>query len=201
MAMKEISSFLIFGLFFEIALGLNDILKFTNGSKTRSSEKCCTEENLLSCQSVKIHLENFLEDEIRINNVHLEFSNVSPPYGRTYKANSGDEASISYNNDTGSFFANLNSNGRIFTVEPCHNGHVFKEIDVVNLKPEIPVPTPKDSIIIERQQDVAQDNSTIVTFREAYQNNELKIKLSIMYINEYCVQLFAAKQQQLIPQF
>ena len=98
----------------------------------RSSEICCNEEGLKSCVPVKIKAQDFLKDEIKFNGVVLQFSNEHG-HARDYKNANGDEAFISYNKGNGHFFANLDTNdGRIFTIEACHSGHVFKEMDMEN---------------------------------------------------------------------
>ena len=156
--------FIAFILPLALALALEDILEFLPSSKTTSSKKCCNDENLLSCQDVSIHQENFLEDEISFFSVQLLFSNEAPPYGRTYKNILGDELAISFNNKTGHFFASFDRlDGRIFSVEPCDNGHVFKEIDVLNVKPGMPV-FDEDAPQTKLMQDEVEDNTTIVTY-------------------------------------
>ena len=145
-------------------LGVDDILEFPSDTN-RNIEKCCNDESLLSCKEVKIHVENFLKDEIKFYGKTLQFSNESPPYGRDYKDSQGDEVSISYNKKSGSFFANFDSvDGKIYEVEKCHNSHVFKEIDVKNLKPAMPKLVLNARAQIQERNAPISDNSTIVTY-------------------------------------
>ena len=94
--MKQGRRIIFIALILPLALALEDILEFLPSSKTTSPKTCCHDENLLSCQDVSIHQENFLEDEISFFSVQLLFSNEAPPYGRTYKNILGDELAISF---------------------------------------------------------------------------------------------------------
>merc|ERR1719150_3018068 len=80
---------------------------------TRSLEPCCDHTHVLSCVEVEVDPEVLLsEDDISINNVTLLFSNFIPPHARTYKTEAGDEAVISYNEQTGSITGTLHTADR-----------------------------------------------------------------------------------------
>ena len=131
----------------------------------RSSEICCNEEALKSCKSVNIRAEDFLKDEISFHGVVLQFSNEIG-HGRDYKNAKGDEAFISYNKANGHFFANLDTHdGRIFTIEACHNGHVIKEMDMEKQKPSGPLTPPASMLPLAPANSIeVTDTTTVVTY-------------------------------------
>ena len=71
------------------------------------------------------------EDGISINGMALKFSNTVPPHGFVYKTDLGDEAVISYNEETGNIFGTLKTHdGKSFALEKCRSQYIFEEFDL-----------------------------------------------------------------------
>ena len=71
------------------------------------------------------------EDGISINGMELKFSNYVPPHGYVYKTDLGDEAVISYNEETGNIFGTLKTHdGKSFALEKCRSQYIFEEFDL-----------------------------------------------------------------------
>merc|ERR1712110_356418 len=105
--------------------------------KNLQPESCCNEDNLLTCERVKVNPDMLLEglDDITINGISFTFSNDIEPHGLVYKTEAGDEAVITYNEDTGNMFGSVKtSDGRSFAIEKCAGGHIFKFSHVKVLK-------------------------------------------------------------------
>ena len=67
-----------------------------------SSEKCCTEGHLLVCQDIDINPQLLIrKGDINILGIHFRFSNDIEPLGLVYKTEAGDEAVITYSENTG----------------------------------------------------------------------------------------------------
>ena len=98
---------------------------------SRSAEPCC-DKNTISCYDVEVDTESLhTEDGILINGMALEFSNLVPPHGYVYKTVLGDEAVISYNEETGNVFGTLKTHdGKSFALEKCGNNYIFEEFDL-----------------------------------------------------------------------
>ena len=105
---------------------------------SRSLEPCCDHTHVLSCVDVEVDPEVLLNDhDISINNVTLLFSNFIPPHARTYKTAAGDEAVISYNEETGSITGTLHTeDGHAFALEQCGGSYIFEEFDVASFPEE-----------------------------------------------------------------
>ena len=95
-------------------------------SKTRrSSEACCKEKNLLSCQDAVVN-PNILntKDDIRLADVVVSFKSTVAPNGYIYQSPDGDEAVITFNEKTGNMFGTFKTtSGRSFAIEKCSSGH------------------------------------------------------------------------------
>ena len=104
-----------------------------------TSEKCCTEAHLVLCQEVDINRKLlFRKRDIKILGSTYTYSNPIDPHGLVYKTEAGDEAVITYNEDTGNMFGSVKtSDGRSFAIEKCAGGHVFKEYDVASFPGDI----------------------------------------------------------------
>ena len=108
--------------------------------KNIQPERCCNEDNLLTCERVNVNPSMLLEglDDITINGISFTFSNDIEPHGLVYKTEAGDEAVITYNEDTGNMFGSVKtSDGRSFAIEKCAGGHVVKEYDVASFPGDI----------------------------------------------------------------
>ena len=149
----------------------NDLFTFPARHK-RSVEKCCQDDHYLSCTEISLLVVNF-EDlkpgkELTIDGVKLKFVEKVEPRGFIFKNDLGDEAILSFNEKTQHLFGTLNTHdGREFEIESCHNGHVFKEIDVASLEPALPaVPDVADQPLsrLKRAGVMNEDNTTIETY-------------------------------------
>ena len=74
----------------------------------------------------------------------------------------GDEAVISYNEETGNMFGTLKmASGSSFAMEKCDNGHVWKEFDVSTFIPDKAI---KIGNSTQKSVRTVTDNTTIVTY-------------------------------------
>ena len=102
----------------------------------RSSEACCNDKHLLSCQPASVDADLLAsQDDILLDDIVLTFKSTIPPNGFVYQSPAGDEAVITLNKVTGSVFGSFEetSTGRAFAIERCSKGHVWKEFDVNSL--------------------------------------------------------------------
>ena len=106
-----------------------------------------------------------MKQKITFHGISFSFVRRVPPTGFVYKNKQGDEAVFSYNKKKRHLFGNINTHdGREYEIESCHNGHVFKEIDVKNLGSENPIILKLDKLQPSLAADATADNETIVTF-------------------------------------
>ena len=148
----------------------NDLFTFSARHK-RSAEKCCQDAHYVVCTEITINIGNF-EDlkpnkKLTINGITLKFFGQVKPKGYIFKNEQGDEAILTFNRENQHLFGTVNTHdGREFEIESCHNGHVFKEIDVANLEPALPAkPTVKGQpLSLTRAEPRNEDNTTIVTY-------------------------------------
>ena len=83
----------------------------------------------LSCFDVAESL--LLDGNITVNGMELAFNHGIPPHSRVYNTENGDEAFISYNKKSGTYFGSLKTNeGTSFALEKCRKGYMFKEADI-----------------------------------------------------------------------
>ena len=168
--LKASVNLLFYLLILQPTKGADDFLSFPNGSE-RSSEVCCNDEELLSCTEVKLDPARLTDKEITLKGIQLTFSNNIEPNGFDFKNVQGDEAILSYNKDTGNIFGSLTTHdGRSFSIEKCHQGHVWKEFDVSKFKEESEVfdlniegETGEEISNRETSTDIS-DRSTVVTY-------------------------------------
>ena len=104
----------------------------------RSSEACCRDKNLLSCQPAMVDADILVrKEDIVLVDVVLSFKSTVPPNGYVYQSPAGDEAVITLNKATGNMFGNFEtSTGRSFSLERCSSGHTWKEFNVTSFKDE-----------------------------------------------------------------
>ena len=114
--------FTLFGLIqFDGSLCQKSLLKMIN-SRQRSSEKCCQENNILSCQETAVLPNVLLKlEDIKLPELKpLKFINRVDPNGYFYANSNGDEAIITYNEIKGNMFGLVTSaNNRSFALEKC----------------------------------------------------------------------------------
>ena len=93
---------------------------------------CCSDENLGLCVTAAVNRDSFLDQgDISILGTDLTFHNTVQPNGQVYKNAAGDEAVITYNDQTGNMFGSFKTHqDQSFALEPCQNGHVWKEFDI-----------------------------------------------------------------------
>ena len=145
---------------------------------SRSLEPCCDSDHVLSCVDVEVDPEVLLsEDDISINGVDLVFSNFIPPHARTYKTAAGDEAVVSFNEETGSITGTLHTGeGRAFALERCVDSYIFEEFDMDSF--------PKDKATVVYGAD--EENG------EVFSNNTVRSEANTYSIMFYYTPEFAA---------
>ena len=115
---------------------MGDELLIFSESDGGSSEECCHDGNVLTCSNVNVN-PGLLGEDLSINGVVLSFTNEVPPHGFAYSSEAGDTAVLSYNEDNGVMFGSLHTkDGKAFSLEKCHDGHVWKEYDVSSFPEE-----------------------------------------------------------------
>ena len=117
------------------SIGDEDLVSRIPIGKNLESENCCTESNLLTCERVNVNPALLLEgqNDFTILGISFTFSNDIEPHGLVYKTEAGDEAVITYNEDTGNMFGSVKTReGRSYAIEKCEGGHVVKEYDMAS---------------------------------------------------------------------
>jgi len=117
-----------------VASGIPGSLVQVSNTRTWSSEACCTDKNLLSCQAAMVDPDILdRKEDILLGDVVLSFKSTVPPNGYVYQSPVGDEAVITFNAKTGSMFGSFEtSTGRSFSLEKCSSGHTWKEFNVTS---------------------------------------------------------------------
>merc|ERR1719295_1561536 len=119
-----------------LASGIPGSLVQVSLTRTWSSEACCRDKNLLSCQAAMVD-PDILDgkEDIVLADVVLSFKSMVPPNGYVYQSPAGDEAVITFNAKTGNMFGNFEtSTGRSFSLEKCTSGHTWKEFNVTSFE-------------------------------------------------------------------
>jgi len=119
-----------------LASGIPGSLVQVSRTRTWSSEACCRDKNLLSCQEAMVD-PDILDgkEDIVLADVVLSFKSMVPPNGYVYQSPAGDEAVITFNAKTGNMFGNFEtSTGRSFSLEKCTSGHTWKEFNVTSFE-------------------------------------------------------------------
>ena len=107
------------------------------------------------------------QEDISILDIDLQFNSTIYPNGYVYKNNEGDEAIITYNQETGNMFGSFKTHlDTSYAIEKCHHGYVWKTFDVGSFGEDV-VEKISQPEILGRQslldQGVADDN-TMVTY-------------------------------------
>jgi len=144
---------------------------------SRSAEPCC-DKNTISCYDVEVDTGSLhTENGISINGMALEFSNRVPPHGYVYKTVLGNEAVISFNEETGNVFGTLKTHdGRSFALEKCGNNYIFEEFDLHtfaanDLPKEAEQFPPADLKLMTYNTSVGTYNSSIGTYNSSLGTN------------------------------
>merc|ERR1719295_822190 len=119
-----------------LASGIPGSLVQVSRTRIWSSEACCRDKNLLSCQAAMVD-PDILDgkEDIVLADVVLSFKSMVPPNGYVYQSPAGDEAVITFNAKTGNMFGNFEtSTGRSFSLEKCTSGHTWKEFNVTSFE-------------------------------------------------------------------
>ena len=97
----------------------------------RSTEVCCNDKNLRNCLSVEVDPKLLDKEDISILDIGLAFHSTIEPNGFVYKNSAGDEAVITYNQNTGNMFGSFKTHqDKSYAIEKCHRGYVWKEFNV-----------------------------------------------------------------------
>jgi len=140
-----------------------DFLTFPRGLE-RSTEVCCNNEDYLSCTEVTMDPAQLSNEKITLKDIEFTFSNTVEPHGFVYKTSQGDEAVLSYNEETGNLFGTISTeDGRAFAIEKCFNNHVWIEYDVQAFDESVGLTSHgNDTLAVTR--DLTTDMTTMVTF-------------------------------------
>ena len=114
------------------ARGNNDPLISLPRDGSTGSEECCSDQNIETCVTAAVNTDTFLsKGNISILVADLVFHSTVNPNGQVYKNAVGDEAVITYNDQTGNMFGTFKTHqGKSYALEPCGSGHVWKEFNV-----------------------------------------------------------------------
>ena len=112
-------------------LANKSLVDFPRGN-SRSTEVCCNDKNLGICLNAEVNPDLlFDEEDISILDIDLAFHSTIEPNGFVYKNSAGDEAVITYNQNTGNMFGSFKTHqDKSYAIENCHHGHVWKEFNV-----------------------------------------------------------------------
>ena len=114
------------------ARGNNNSLISLPRDGSTGSEECCSDQNIESCVTAAVNPDTFLSrGNISILITDLVFHSTVNPNGQVYKNAEGDEAVITYNDQTGNMFGTFKTHqDKSYALEPCGSGHVWKEFNV-----------------------------------------------------------------------
>ena len=141
-------------------------MRFPAGS-SRSSEVCCQDRNIRTCVKAEVDKDLLLDrEDIYILDENLKFVSTIGTNGFCYRNDDGDEAVITYNENTGNMFGSFKTHeGKSYAIERCHNGHVWKEFDVPSFGEDVLLKTDQLDITPRgKSDDVTADNFTQVTY-------------------------------------
>jgi len=151
-----------FMLVANVAGGLVEVLP------TRSSQACCRDSTLRSCQEALVDPSVLLTREpLTLAGISLHFTSTIEPHGHVYKSAAGDEAIITYNQETGAVFGTLKTvTGDSFALEKCSLGFAWKEFSVDSFEADTAVllDLPEDSTTGVLQAKAAADNVTAASY-------------------------------------
>ena len=127
------------------SLANKNLVTFPNGD-SRSLEVCCNDRNLLNCLSAEVNPQLLLDKEdISILDIDLAFHSTVEPNGFVYKNSAGDEAVITYNQNTANMFGSFKTN-KSYAIEKCHHEHIWKEFNITSFGPDIALTTEEPDI-------------------------------------------------------
>ena len=114
------------------------LVSFPNGT-SKSPEVCCNDENLMNCLSAAVDPELLLsKEDISILDTDLAFHSTIQPNGFVYKNSAGDEAVITFNQDTDNMFGSFKTHqDKSYAIEKCHHGYVWKEFNVTSFGEDV----------------------------------------------------------------
>merc|ERR1711874_118351 len=103
-------------------LANKSLVGFPHGN-SRSTEVCCNDKNLEICLNAEVKPDVlFDEEDISILDIDLVFHSTIEPNGFVYKNSAGDEAVITYNQETGNMFGSFKTQqDRSYAIEKCHH--------------------------------------------------------------------------------
>ena len=106
----------------------------------RSTEVCCNDKNLRNCLTAAVNPDLLVtKEDISILDIDLSFHSTIQPNGLVYKNSDGDEAVVTYNQNTGNMFGSFKTHqDKSYAIEKCHHGYVWKEFNVTSFGNEVP---------------------------------------------------------------
>ena len=107
------------------------LIRFPEGD-SKSPEVCCNDKNMMNCLTATVDPELLFDrKDISIVDIDLAFHSTIQPNGFVYKNSAGDEAVITYNQNTGNMFGSFKTHqDKSYAIEKCHYGYVWKEFNV-----------------------------------------------------------------------
>ena len=88
-----------------------------NFESESEAEACCSDDNLLTCQNALVDPQILeTKEDIMLADVVVSFKSTVAPNGFVYQSPVGDEAVITFNEDTGNMFGSFKTtSGRSFS--------------------------------------------------------------------------------------
>ena len=106
-------------------------------------------------------------EPLTLADISLHFTSTIEPHGHVYKSAAGDEAIVTYNQETGAVFGTLKTvTGDSFALEKCSLGFAWKEFSVDSFEADTAVllDLPEDSTTGVLQAKAAADNVTAASY-------------------------------------
>ena len=140
----------------------------------------------MNCLSAAVDPELLLsKEDISILDTDLAFHSTIQPNGFVYKNSAGDEAVITFNQDTDNMFGSFKTHqDKSYAIEKCHHGYVWKEFNVTSFGEDvvqkISVPDiPRMKKLVEAG---AADTTTQVTYSVMFYVSIFPIQGRLYYI-------------------
>merc|ERR1719483_810222 len=135
-----------------------------------SSDVCCTAKNILSCQEATVNPSALASGEdLDLAGITVSFVSNIEPNGYVYKNDVGDEAIITFNEESKNMFGSFKTHdGKSFVLEKCSTGHTWQEYDVPSFKADkavkLDIPVSSNTEFEQLRLDGAADNITSASY-------------------------------------
>ena len=122
----------------------------------------------MNCQSAAVDPELLLsKEDISILDTDLTFHSTIQPNGFVYKNSAGDEAVITFNQNTTTMFGSFKTHqDKSYAIEKCHHGYVWKEFNVTSFGEDVVqnISLPELPGVDKLAEDGATDTTTEYTY-------------------------------------